>query len=392
MAFELLEKHKPAIWNCQVCSVCQRGPWNPYPPKGPTSDRLCPEYENFRTLTHSALGRIQAAKWMLEGKYEPDEDFVKVVYDCLLCGACSTVGCVVDKEHVSIFRDLRTDLANMGLGPIEPFKKTAENIRKEGNRFGRPKSERAKWAEGMDIPQKADLVYFAGCVASYRSPQLAQATAKLLSHAGVKFAILGENEMCCGNPLVSSGQAEAFESVAKHNVAAFKEAGAKQVVTSCACGYNVLKFDYPKVVGALDFEVVHITEVLARLIEEGRLKPEKALNEKVTYQDPCHLARLGGKVIKEPRAVIKRIPGVELVEMEGNGKDTQCCGRYPVELPELSMLTGTNRIGDAQAVDADTVVTACSFCDWNLNRAAKSADAEIRVTDIVELLAKSIGL
>ncbi len=392
MSFELLEKHKPAIWNCQVCSVCQRGPWNPYPPKGPTSDRLCPEYEKFRTLTHSALGRIQAAKWMLEGKYEPDEDFVKVVYDCLLCGACSTVGCVVDKDHVSIFRDLRTDLVNMGLGPIEPFKKTAENIRKVGNRFGRPKSERAKWAEGMDIPQKADLVYFAGCVASYRAPQLAQATAKLLNHSGTAFAILGENEMCCGNPLVSSGQAEAFESVAKHNVAAFKEAGAKQVVTSCACGYNVLKFDYPKVVGELDFEVVHITEVLARLIEEGKLKPEKSLSEKVTYQDPCHLARLGGKVIKEPRAVIKSIPGVELVEMEGSGKDTQCCGRYPVELPELSMLTGTNRIGDAQAVDASIVVTACSFCDWNLNRAAKSAGAEIRVTDIVELVAKSIGL
>ena len=392
MSFELIEKHKPTIWNCQVCSVCQRGPWNPYSPKGPTSDRLCPEYEKFRTLTHSALGRIQAAKWMLEGKFQPNEDFVKVVYDCLLCGACSTVGCVVDKEHVGMFRDLRTDLANMGLGPIEPFKKTAVQIDKEGNRFGRPKSERAKWAEGMNIPQKSEVVYFTGCVASYRALQLAQATAKLLSHSGIEFAILGEKEMCCGNPLVSSGQTEAFESAVKSNVAAFKEAGVKQVITSCACCYNVLKFDYPKVVGKPDFEVLHITEVLARMVEEGKIKPQNALNERVTYQDPCHLARLGGKVIKEPRAVIRSIPGIELVEMEGSGKDTQCCGRYPVELPELSMLTGTNRIGDAQAAGADIIVTACSFCDWNLKRAAKSVSAETRVLDITELLAQSLDL
>ncbi len=392
MSFKLLEKHKPTIWNCQVCSVCQRGPWNPYPPKGPTSDRLCPEYEKFRTLTHSALGRIQAAKWMLEGKFKPNEDFAKVAYDCLLCGACSTVGCVVDKEHVGMFRDLRTELTNMGLGPIDPFKKTAGQIEKEGNRFGRSKAERAKWAEGRNLPQKADTVYFAGCVASYRAPQLAQDTAKLLSHSGVEFAILGENEMCCGNPLASSGQIEAFESTVKSNVTAFKEAEAKKVITSCACCYNVLKFDYPKVAGDLDFEVLHITEFLAGLIAEGRIKPQKALNEKVTYQDPCHLARLGGKVIKEPRAVIQSIPGVELVEMEGRKKDTQCCGRYPVELPELSMLTGTNRIRDAQAVGANTVVTACSFCDWNLKRAEKSIETGIRVTDIVEILAESLDL
>ena len=392
MAYELLEKHKPTIWNCQVCSVCQRGPWNPYPPKGPTSDRLCPEYEKFRTLTHSALGRIQAIKWMLEGKYAPSEEFVKVVYDCLLCGACSTVGCVVDKDHVPMFRDLRTDLVNMGIGPIDPFKKTAQQIEKEGNRFGRPKAERGKWAEGMSIPKKAEIIYFAGCVASYRSPQLAQSTAKLLSHAGVEFAILGPNEMCCGNPLVSSGQTEAFESVVKENTSAFRKAGAKQIVTSCGCCYNVLKFDYPQIASNFDFEVIHITELAAKLIEEGKIKPEKALNQKVTYQDPCHIARLGGKVIKEPRATISSIPGIELVEMEGNKKDTQCCGRYPVELPELSMLTGKNRITDAQVIGADTIVTACSFCNWNLNRAGRSAETETNVVDITELLVQSLDI
>lgn len=291
-----------------------------------------------------------------------------------------------------MFRDLRTDLAKVGKGPIEPFVKTAAQIEKEGNRFGRPKTDRAKWAEGMNIPEKADTVYFAGCVASYRAPQLAQTTAKLLNHSGVDFAIMGENEMCCGNPLASSGQMDAFESTVKSNLEAFKEAGARQVITSCACCYNVLKFDYPQIAGNLDFEVVHITELLAKLVNEGKLKPAKPLNEKVTYHDPCHLARLGSRVIKEPRQVIASIPGIDLVEMEGNGKDTQCCGRYPVELPEISMLTGTNRIKDAEDIGANTIVTACSFCDWNLNRAAKSVQSEIKVIDIAQLMCQALDL
>ncbi len=329
---------------------------------------------------------------MLEGQYEPTEDFVKALYDCLLCGACSTVGCVVDKDHVPMFRDMRTDLVNMGMPPPEPFRKTAAGIEKEGNRFGRPRQERGKWAEGMEIPGEADLVYFAGCVASYRAPQLAQATARVLKHSGTRFAILGEEEQCCGNPLLSSGQMELFGSVARSNIAALKKAGAKQVVTSCACGYNVLKFDYPKVAGELDFEVIHLTELLAKLLKEGRIEPEKAVNAKVAYQDPCHLVRLGGRVIKEPREVINSIPGVELVEMEGSGRDTQCCGRFPVELPELSMLTGTNRVNDAMECGADTIVTACSFCDWNLRRAAKSAAADIEVIDIGRMLSRTLGI
>ena len=392
MAFELIEKYKPTIWNCQVCSVCQRGPWNPYPPKGPTSDRLCPEYEKFRTLTHSALGRIQAAKWMLEGKYQPDDEFVKVTYDCLLCGACSTVGCVVDKEHVPLFRDLRTDLVNSGLDPIKPFQKAAENIQKEGNRFGRPKSERAKWAEGIQTAKSSDLLFFAGCVASYRAPETAQATAGLLNHLEIEFTILGEDEMCCGNPLISSGQMATFEEVVRQNANSIRNAGAKRVVTSCACGYNVLKFDYPRILGEQPFEVVHITELLAGLLGQGILRPDHAIKETVAYQDPCHLVRMGGKVIKEPRMLLQSIPELELVEMEGSGKDTQCCGHFPAELPELSLFTGINRLKDARAAGAGTIVTACSFCEWNLKRARKSENMEINVIDIVELIARSLGL
>lgn len=391
MTYDLLEKHRATIFNCQVCSVCQRGPWNPYPPKGPTSDRLCPEYEMYRTLTHSALGRIQAARWMLEGAYEPNADFMKVSYDCLLCGACSTVGCVVDKDHVPLFRDLRADLVNAGMAPPEPFRKTAAAITGEGNRFGRPQSDRGKWAEGLNVPAEAELAYFAGCVASYRAPQLARATAQLLQQSDTPFTILGQSESCCGNPLISTGLMDQFEAVARSNIDALKERGVKRVVTSCACGYRTLKFDYPQLPGGTDFEVVHITELLAQYIEEARLKPHIPFEATVAYQDPCHLVRMGGRIVRQPRTVIDAIPGIERVEMEGNVKDTQCCGRFPVELPDLSRLTGTNRLKDAQAAGAQTIITACAFCHWNLNRSARSLDSDMNVMDITELVAQAIA-
>lgn len=390
VAFERLEKYRETIWNDQACGVCHRGPWNPYRPFGPTSDRLCPEYEKFRTITHTAQGRIQAARWLLEGKLRVSEDFVKVTYDCLLCGACSTVGCVVDKDHVPIFRELRADLVAMGMGPPAPFRKTAALIEKAGNRFGRPQGERAGWAEDMNTPSKADLVYFAGCVASYRTPELARAAAAVLSRAQVPFAILGSEEWCCGQPLASSGQMEVFASVARHNVEAFQKAGASRVVTACGCCYSVLKFDYPRVLGRLDFEVLHITQILAELIGKGKLRPEKPFSHRVTYQDPCHLVRLGGKIVSEPRSILKSIPGVELVEMEGNGRDTQCCGRFPMELPELSLHAGINRIRDAETVGADAIVTACSFCHWNLKRAGKNVGSGMQIMDIAELVRQGL--
>ena len=391
MAFEKLEKYREIIWNDQACGVCHRGPWNPYQPFGPTSDRLCPEYEKFRTITHTAQGRIQAARWLLEGKLDVSEDFVQVTYDCLLCGACSTVGCVVDKDHVPLFRDMRADLVAMGKGPIEPFRKTGALIQREGNRFGRPQGERATWAEGLRLPSKADLVFFTGCVASYRTPALARATAAVLSRAQVPFTILGSKEWCCGQPLSSSGQMEAFAAVVKHNAEAFMKIGASRIVTACGCCYHTLKFDYPEVLGEVNFEVLHISQILAELIGSGKLGLEKPFPHRVTYQDPCHLARLGSKIVSEPRAILKSIPAIELVEMEGNGRDTQCCGRFPVELPELSLHTGINRIRDAQAAGADTLVSACSFCHWNLNRSAKAEGTGIEVMDIVELVQRGLG-
>jgi heterodisulfide reductase subunit D len=284
----------------------------------------------------------------------------------------------------------------MGKAPTEPYKKVAASIENSGNRFGTAKAKRIQWLpEGMALPEKAKTVYFPGCVASFKSPEIARSTAKLLHAGGVAFSTLGEEEWCCGNPLSASGQQDAFGPVVQHNVAAIRKAGADRVMTSCACCYNVLRFRYPEVAGDLGFDVVHTTEVLAGLVEEGRLKPEKSLSGTLTYQDPCHLTRVNAPEIslfEEPRKVIQSIPGVSFTEMEGNGMFTQCCGRNPYELPELALHTGLNRIKDARAAGADTIVTACAFCDWSLGRAVKHSETDMRVMDVTTLLAQAMGL
>lgn len=392
MDYPKLNEYHLKLWNDQACGVCQRGPWTPYPPRGPAPNRLCPTWEHYRRISYTAQGWIQAGRTLLEGKLQMEPRFVEYVYACNLCGSCVNSRCVIAGDQVNIIKAWREDLVNLGHGPTEPWKKDADLIAKEGNRFGRKQSERAKWADGMNLPAKADTVFFAGCVASFRTPELAQSTAKVLKHAGVEFAILGENEFCCGNPLDQSGQTKAYEDIVKKNVEAFKSAGAKTVVTACGCCYHNLAVQYPKVVGDLPFKVVHQVEMLAQLVAEGKIKPQKGISGKVTYQDPCHLARMGPRKFDEPRSVIQSVPGIDFVEMDAKKRTTWCCGRNPVEQPELAMTTGQYRIEDAQDAGAGTIITACSFCDWSLGRAAKNMGADTRIMSMDQMLVQSLGI
>ncbi len=392
MDYPKLNEYHLKLWNDQACGVCQRGPWTPYPPRGPAPDRLCPSWEHYRRISYSAQGWIQAGRTLLEGKLEMEPRLVDYVYACNLCGSCTNSRCVVAGDQVNIIKAWREDLVNLGYGPTAPWKKDAELIERSGNRFGRNQADRAKWADGMNLPGKADVVFFAGCVASFRKPELAQATAKVLKAGGVDFAILGENEFCCGNPLEQSGQAKAYDEVARRNVAALQEAGAKTVVTACACCFHNLAVQYPKVVGKLPFKVIHQVELLSQLVAEGRIKPVKAPAGKMTYQDPCHLVRMGAKIYNEPRSVIQSVPGMDYVEMEANKRASWCCGRNPVEQPELAMTTGQYRIEDAQSAGAETILTACSFCNWSLGRAAKDMGTNVRIMSIDQMLTESMGM
>ena len=401
---------------CNRCGSCVRGPFDPLVD---SPDRSCPMYEQFRYWSHGPQGVHLMACALLDGTLVPDEAFIKAIYDCCLCSECYTAcdeifvrvenamgkrfghGC----SAAEAVKAIRADLIKGGFEAPGGWKKTAAMVEKAHNRFGRPQADRLAWVpKGMELPKKAKLVYYPGCVAELRSQEIAQSFAKILQKAGVEFTTLGENEWCCGGPqLLNAGYVDAFVKNAEHNVKAIKDAGATEVVTTCADCWRSLKIDYPNEAGVkVDFKVLHSTELLAQLVQDGKIKMTKKLKGKVTFHDPCQLAKTKptknlmpvaeNKVVDPARVVLEAVPGIELVEMmQGCKEYTMCCGHYPVELPEESMLASVSRLQDAKEVGAATVVTGCSFCKWALGR-ANAKDSGIAVLDIAEVVAQAMGL
>lgn len=411
MACANLKKVERETINCSNCGQCVKGPVDPYRPNPVFPEympiKICPMHENREMLTYSANGMNAMGRAILEGKLPVTKDVVDAFYECSLCGHCETnCGEVFHWIHTFLGKDIgepvkttdvvkaaRADFVAAGCELPDNVKKVVEPIEKAHNRFGIDQAKKADWLpEGITPTPGADLLFFVGCVGSFRNKEIAQSFVKILDKAGIPFNILGEEEWCCGGPqLLNAGCTDLYKAHAEHNVEAIRKSGAKTVVCTCADCYRTLKIDYPATLGELGFEVVHSAECLASLLEAGKIVLDHEINETITYQDPCQLAR-AAKVTEEPRKVLSAIPGIELKEMQGNRAYTMCCGHYPVEQPESTALAGKNRLEVAAETGASTVVTACSFCKWSLAGTAKKAGGDCKVLDITEIVAKAMGL
>lgn len=402
MAYEKVSKYKDMVYRCNTCRRCPRGPWDPnQPDKLKTPVKQCPSYETNFTLSSSSQGMILIIRDLLEGKLEATPELVEHMYECVLCRSCNAVCEGMDSiplggiQGADIFRELRADLVDMGIAPPKGLKMLCDNIAAKHNRQGSEK-DRLGWAEGLGIADSGEIMIFAGCTASYQDQVVLESLVKILKAAGVDFGIL-KDEWCCGAIQYESGMDDAFAETAKHNVEALKAAGAKKVVCVCADCFKAIAFDYPKVTGDLGFEVVHSSELVKELLDAGKLKLKANTDlGKVTYNDPCFLVRSGKrgdkKVIDEPRAVIEAATGAAPAEMEGYGKYTYCCGRsiMAAAANKTYQTAGKERIGDAVAIEANTVVTGCANCKISLSGAAKKEDAEIKVISLEELVAASL--
>lgn len=251
-----------------------------------------------------------------------------------------------------------------------------------------PHESRIAWIpSGVKLPSKGDLVFFMGCTEPYRQPELIQKTIKLLLSAGVVPALIHPEEYCCGSVALRTGMQDLAEKLVLHNIQALKEAEAKEVVVHCAGCYRTLKKDYPEIYGKeLPFRVVHITEILKQLIDEGKLSLRSDFKDKkLTYHDPCHLGR-HCDFFEPPREIIKQVPNVEFLEMKRNRAAAWCCGAgggVKSAFPDLALKIAGVRVGDAREVGADYIVTVCPFCENNLNSVAVKEG--IPVLDIVDL-------
>jgi heterodisulfide reductase subunit D len=370
----------------------------------------CPSGTYFGHEAFYSYGKMELVRGLNEDIItQPTKGLLDVVYGCTLCGSCS-VNC---KDHsglgyraedtVKIMEDLRAYLAEIGWGPLPVQAKYGESVRTNHNPYYEPSEKRAAWANGSKYPRKAETLYFVGCTASYRQQMIAQSTVQIFKKLGIEFALLGEDEWCCGSPLLRTGQRKLAEEVAKHNVDVIKDSGAKRVVTSCAGCYKTLKLDYPKMFGLKpEFEIMTTADLLDSLLREEKLRFSRPLNLHVTYHDPCHSGRHVSiylpelekeKVFEPPRNVLKALPGVKLTEMPRNRELSWCCGAgggAKSAYPDWAIWTATERLREAQETGAQAIVSTCPFCRRNLSDAVEASKTPLQVYDLTELVAQAL--
>ncbi len=331
------------------------------------------------------------------------DEFVKAVYECTVCGQCHYV-CPVRIDTPELWEAVREALVAAGYSQPGDQAPYLEKIKQFNNPFLEPAERRRAWADeaaaaGRIKPVKniledpAPVLYFVGCTASYdpKVKTVAEYTAAVLQKAGVDFGILGEHENCCRGKLRRMGD-PAFAALGKENVDAFNTLGVRTVVTSCAGCYKTLKQDYPKL-GRENFEVLHITEYLDRLLDEGRLSFERSLPLTVTYHDPCHLGR-HNHIYDAPRRVLQAIPGLTLTEMERIRQNSRCCGGgggMKLAFHDVQVAVTTARLHEAEETGATDLVTPCPTCALTLLSGTDAAGTSIRVRHELELVYLACG-
>ncbi len=322
--------------------------------------------------------------------FEPEE----ALWACTTCGTCE-LRCPKEVKPAEAVIGLRSILVEEGR--IAPTLRDAlESVFTHGNPWGRGRGKRMEWAEGLGfqlkhISEGAEWLYFVGCTPAYdtRAQDAARALATLLHIAGVDFAVLGKDESCCGNEVYGVGEKGLFEELRDENLALLEEHKVERILVSCPHGFNAFRNLY----GGRIPNVLHHSQFLSALLDEGRLKPERPLNLKVVYHDPCFLGKRNN-IFEEPRQVIEAIPGVELLEFDRNRTRSLCCegggGRMWVDVPGEKL--AERRVRDAAELGADVIAVACPFCLITLEDAVKTAGLEerLRVMDIAELLLASV--
>ena len=368
----------------------------------------CPTYYTRKAESYFAGGRLRVLRSYIEKGYSVDDDFVEAMYYCTTCKQCED-RCPVPVNYVDIIEALRATLVRNHVGPFGKQLSLARNTADLKNPYGEKAESREDWLkdgdsmiQGIKTVEKGPVGYFVGCTASFRTKTAAQSTAKILSKFYPDgFVLLGNGEYCCGSPLIRTGQEDfdlemadgrmvrfRVKDLITHNVDELVKRGVKEVVFSCSGCYKTSIESWPKYYdGEVPFTRTHITQFLARKIDEGAVQ-FKPLYKKITFHDPCHLGRHRGEY-EAPRKILKAIPGVEFVEMQFNKNRARCCGAgggvksgYPKDSLDIAKI----RVQEAIDTGADILLTSCVFCKYNLLDAVKDMNASIEVLNTEDLV------
>lgn len=320
------------------------------------------------------------------------------IWRCTTCGRCPQQ-CPRGVNQIESGVSLRRIATEYGVFPssVRSLRTVVGSLTGKGNPLNEEKNKRADWAAGLSVKpfvEGMEILYFPGCYLCYdpRLKKVAVATANILKKAGVDFGILGSKENCCGESIRKTGDEELFKRLTRENIKAFIDNGVKKILVSSPHCYHTFKNEYPEF--KVNFEVVHISQYLFELINEGRLKIINGYARKVAYHDPCYLGRHNG-IYNEPREALRKISGLELIEMPDSFEDSLCCGggggRIWMETPKSERFSDI-RIEQAVAAGAQILATSCPYCITNFeeSRLNKGAGEIIEIRDITEIIAEVI--
>jgi len=375
---------------CTECGRCQSQcpAWNTGKPLSPKLLVMDLREELFRGTKQALVPNVIA------------DD---VLWACTTCGAC-VEECPVDIEHVDAIIDMRRyEVLNKARFPSEAAS-MLRNVESRGDPWGLGAAKRLEWTAGLDfevrvvagsIPDDVEYLFWVGCAGALdeRARETTRSIARLLHLADVSFAVLGPAESCTGDPVRRLGNEYLFQVQAHRNIETLTAAGAHKVIASCPHCFNSLSKEYPALGG--NFEVIHHTQLLERLVAGGKLRPGR-LDAKVAYHDPCYLGR-HSRIYDPPRSVIASVPGVSPVEIGRCRERSFCCGaggaRMWLEEPQGTRIN-LERTDEAIATGADVVSTACPYCMIMLDDAVKARGREedVKVLDVAQLLERSMDV
>ena len=389
-ASELTSKNRLDMISCVECGRCTE---------------VCPANLAGKPLNPKTI--ITKMRDVVEGT-KGDVDFweqetysATELDSCTTCGACMEE-CPMNIEHIQQIMGLKRYKA-LTLGQVPAEAGTAvNNIRTNGNPWGVSQDDRFDWADGLDVPvieagKKVDYLYYVGCAGSYDSSnqQVVKDTVELLKKAGVDFAVMGKTEKCNGDPIRRFGDEYSFFEIAIENIANMNKYDFGKVVTHCPHCLHTIGKEYAKFDDG-DFDTIHHTELLADLLETGKLKPVKEVKDNLTFHDPCYLGRHHGEY-NAPRKILESIPGMTFKEMEKNKDKSLCCGmgggNMWYEIHEGNDMV-ENRLVHVAETKAAKLATSCSFCMINFNsgKGKVKETEELIVEDVASLLKKSIEM
>jgi Fe-S oxidoreductase len=379
---------------CIMCYRCQE---------------VCPAYNTGKVLSPATMeinkryflneegarlaGGEQSQQTLLEFAIPAE-----AVWACTACGACTDI-CPVGNEPMRDILNIRRALVLMENDFPEQLQTAFRGMERSLNPWNIPPTERMKWAEGLEIPTvdnapALEILWWVGCAPATdpRAQKTARAFAKILTKAGVNYAVLGEAEQCTGDSARRAGNEYLFYELASANVQLLNEVAPPRIVTTCPHCLHTLKNEYPAFGG--NFNVIHHTQLIGELLQDGRLELGSGGNQKITFHDPCYLGRQNGILI-EPREVI-RLNNNGLVEMPNYGQNSFCCGAGGAQMwkeeEEGNQRVSVKRYQEAQSTGADILAVGCPFCMIMLNDAHSltSDEKELEILDIAELIARDL--